>query len=65
MLMILHERNEHRKEIVPAMKKSPWDLGKLSDLSFISLFVKAVLGNAHRKNFNDYKIQCSSMYTVI
>lgn len=54
--MILHERTDRLKDTIPALKMSLWDLGKLSDLSFISSFVKAVLGNAHRKNLNNYKI---------
>lgn len=56
-LTILHERTEHLKDTIPALKMSLWHLGKLSDLSFISSIVKTALGNAHRKNFNDYKIQ--------
>lgn len=42
--MILHERTKHLKDTIPALKMSLRDLGKLSDLTFISSFVKAVSG---------------------
>lgn len=63
--MILYERTEHLKETVAALKKSLWDLDKLSNLSFIISFVKAVLWNVHRKNFRDIKYSVArAMYNM-